>query len=177
MEESFTVSKQSTRYYQNTQQNYYNLARVRQRNSVLDRMQQQYETYTFNNSGEIFNDNINNINNNDNINNNNLEQANINKNNQTNSNNTNSSPLNNILKNLNLSNLSSLLGGKGDFSNIILNLLNKENNEIGSIIKLMQNPLIKNTFSKKHNKAKVATNSGDKINSKSEIDNYEKIET
>ena len=39
----------------------------------------------------------------------------------------------------------------------------------------MQNPMIKNTFGKKH-KSKPATTFGDKIETKSEIDNFEKIE-
>ena len=46
MEEFLTQNKHSTNYYQSVQQNYYNLARIRERDSVLNKMQQQYENYT-----------------------------------------------------------------------------------------------------------------------------------
>lgn len=174
MEEFLTQNKHSTNYYQSVQQNYYNLARIRERDSVLNKMQQQYENYTNINSPKIAQQDYE-LNNNyeqDDINN--LSDNVANQKNVSNPNN-NSSPLSNILSNLNLSNLSSLLNG-GNFSNVILNLLSKENNEIGNLVKLMQNPMIKNTFSKKHN-SKPANTFGDSIETKNEIDNFEKIET
>ena len=163
MEEILTQSKSATSYYQNMQNNYYENARIRERNNILNKMQQQYENYSSNTntiSQEIPS----------NFENNAPQQENVANNNN------NNNPLNNALGNLNLSNISSLLSG-GNFQNVLLNLLSKENGNIGNILKLMQNPMIKNTFSKKHNKTKPASTFGDNIETKSEIDNYEKIKT
>ena len=159
MEEYLTQTKSATSYYQNIQNNYYHNAQVRERTNILNNMQNQFEYYS-NNSP--FKDN--NITQQTNIDNEAINESNTNQ---------NTSQINNIFKNLNLSNLSSLLNG-GNFQNVLLNILSKENNSLGNILKLIQNPMIKNSFSKKHNKKTIST--GDNIETKNEIDSYEKIE-
>ena len=165
MEDIFTETIQSYNYYPKNQSTFYTMARLRERDNVLNKMQQIYENnYNYkcqstidSNTPTSTESNLTNIQNTENTQNNNTEN-----------------PLSSILQNFNISNLASLLSGNGNFSNIILNAISKENKDLGNIVKLMQNPMIKKTFGKK-NKVKNE-HFGDKIESTHEIDSLEKID-
>ena len=76
---------------------------------------------------------------------------------------------------MDLGNIANMLGGNADFSKILLNALSGQNKDIGNILKIINNPLVKNSLSKKA-KPVQAQASGDEIESTNEIDSFEKIQ-
>ena len=188
MQENFDITEQTySNYYIQNHSQFYNLARLRQQSEVLDNMQKKFEKYTSVTHGNFqqvnSNSNINfsnDINNSENNINNSANSAKINETNlnDESQNSSNSNPLSGLLSNLNLGNLAKMLSG-GNFSNVFLNLLSGQNKELGNFMKLLNNPMIKKSFSKnkstKSHKKDIEIEEQES-NVASEIDKYEIID-
>lgn len=148
----------NTDYYQSNHAQFYQMARMRQQQDVLNRMQQTYEIYSSANVQSGLDNQLD------------TKSESKTQTSEFSESNSKGSP-----SDLNLGNIASILGGNADFSKILLNALSGKNKDLANILKIINNPLVKNSLSKK-NKNIPAKSSGDEIVSSNEIDKLEKID-
>ena len=159
MEDIINVnSSPNNSYYQSNQSQFYTMARIRHRQDVLNRMQQTFDTYS--KGAEI------------------AEEAKS----QKNSDNNEKEPLkkndniqHNYNNSLNLGNIADILSGNGDISKTLIKLLSGKNKDFANLVKIMDNPMLKQMFTKQQKKSLVETSTIDNKFLSDEIDKLEKV--
>ena len=159
MEDIINVnSSPNNSYYQSNQSQFYTMARIRHRQDVLNRMQQTFDTYS--KGAEI------------------AEEAKS----QKNPDNNEKEPLkkqdgvqHNYNNSLNLGNIADILSGNGDISKTLIKLLSGKNKDFANLVKIMDNPMLKQMFTKQQKKSLVETSTIDNKFLSDEIDKLEKV--
>ncbi len=164
MEDIINVANQpQTSYYQSNQSQFYTMARLRHRQDVLNKMQQTFDTY--NKGSEIKEEPPKKF-----------EKTETNEKKETeNQPKQEQHYHSNYNNNLNLGNIADLLSGNGDVSKSLMKLLAGKNKDFANLLRIMDNPLIKQTFSKKQKTASAEEQIIDKQFLGNEIDKLEKV--
>ena len=161
MEDIINIASQpQTSYYQSNQSQFYSMARLRHRQDVLNKMQQTFDTYS---KGSEYKEESRHE-----------KISEINKNNEPKH--EPSKQDNQYNNNLNLGNIADILSGNGDISKTLIKLLSGKNKDFANLMRLIDNPMIKNMFSKKQSKPASAENLNiDNSFFNDDIDKLEKI--
>lgn len=154
------ASRPQTSYYQSNQSQFYTMARLRHRQDVLNKMQQTFDTY--NKGAEIKEEQPV------------KKEENIDKKDAPN--NDQHQHSSNYNNNLNLGNIADILSGNGDISKTLIKLLSGKNKDFANLMRLMDNPMVKNMFSKKQSRSVSSDNlNNDTQFINDEIGNLEKV--